>query len=61
VRDGTLLALKVKLPIATVTTTVEVKAEPVVVMGTTVGVLTAVHNSIPSAPSAGGGFSPMRQ
>jgi hypothetical protein len=61
VRDGTLLALKVKLPVAAVNTTIEVKAEPVVIMGTTVGVLTEVHNSIPSVPSSGGGLSPMRQ
>ena len=61
VREGTLLGLKVKLPVAAVNTTVEVKAEPVVIMGTTVGILTEVHNSIPSAPSSGGGFSLMRQ
>jgi hypothetical protein len=60
-RDGTLLALKVKLPLAAVNTTVEVKAEPVVIMGPLAGILTEVHNSIPSAPSSGGGFSPMRQ
>lgn len=60
IRDGILLALKVKMPVAAVNTTVEVKAEPVVIMGTT-GILTEVHNSVPSAPSAGGGFSPMRQ
>lgn len=58
---GTLLRLKVKLPVAEVNTTVEVKAEPVAIMGSTVGILTEVHNSIPSAPSSGGGFSPMRQ
>lgn len=61
VSDGTLLGLKVKLPVANVNTTVEVKAEPVVIMGTTVGILTEVHNSIPSAPSSGGGLMPMRQ
>jgi hypothetical protein len=60
IRDGMLLALKVKMLVAAVNTTVEVKAEPVVVMGTT-GILTEVHNSIPSAPSSGAGFSPMRQ
>ena len=59
VRDGALLAVKVKLPVAAVNTTVEVKAESVVIMGT-VGMLTEVHNSIPSVPSSGGGFSPMR-
>ena len=61
VSDGTLLRLKVKLPVAEVNTTVEVKAEPVVIMGTTVGILTEVHNSIPSVPSSGGGLMPMRQ
>ena len=60
VRDGAFLALKVKLPVAAVNTTVEVKAEPVVAGVLTVGVLAAVHNSVPSAPSARGGFSPMR-
>jgi hypothetical protein len=60
IRDGILLALKVKMLVAAVNTTVEVKAEPVVIMGTT-GILTEVHNSIPSAPSSGAGFSPMRQ
>jgi hypothetical protein len=60
VSDGTLLGLKVKLPVAEVNTTVEVKAEPAVIMGTTVGILTEVHNSIPSAPSSGGGLMPMR-
>jgi hypothetical protein len=60
IRDGMLLALKVKMLVAAVNTTVEVKAESVVIMGTT-GILTEVHNSIPSAPSSGAGFSPMRQ
>jgi carboxypeptidase family protein len=60
VSDGTLLGLKVKLPVAAVNTTLEVKAEPVVIMGTTVGILTEVHNSVPSAPSSGGGILPMR-
>jgi hypothetical protein len=59
--DGTLLGMKVKLPVAEVNTTVEVKAAPTVIMGTTVGILAAVPNSIPSAPSARGGFLPMRQ
>jgi hypothetical protein len=58
VRDGALLAMKVKLPVATVNTTVEVKAESVVIMGT-VGILTEVHNSVP-ATSSGGGLMPMR-
>ncbi|MGB8130201.1 MAG: carboxypeptidase-like regulatory domain-containing protein [Candidatus Angelobacter sp.] len=61
VREGTLLGLNVKLPVAPVNTTVEVKAEPVAIMGTTMGEITAVHNSTSSAPSLGGGFSPMRQ
>jgi Carboxypeptidase regulatory-like domain len=60
-RAGMLMALKVKMPVAAVNTTVEVKAEPVAVMGTMVGILTEVHNSIPSAPSSGGGILPMRQ
>lgn len=60
VRAGILLGLKVKLPVAAVNTTIEVKAEPVVIMGW-VGMLTEGHNSIPSAPSSNGGFSPMRQ
>jgi hypothetical protein len=46
VHVGTLLALKVKLPVAAVNTVVEVKAEPLVIMGTTVGVLTEVHQSV---------------
>jgi len=61
VRDGTLLALKVKLPVAAVNTTVEVTAELGEIMGPMAGILSAVPNSIPSAPSARGGFSPMRQ
>lgn len=60
VRDGTLLALKVKLPVAAVNTTVEVKSEPAIVMGT-VGILTEVHQLL-SPPTAGPGQprSPMR-
>jgi hypothetical protein len=61
VRDGALLALKVKLPVAAVNTTVEVTAELGEIMGPMSGILSAVPNSIPSAPSARGGFSPMRQ
>src|SRR5579864_434134 len=60
ISDGTLLGLKVKLPVAAVNTTVEIKAEPVVIMGTTVGILTEVHNSVPSVPSSGGGILPMQ-
>jgi len=61
VSDGTLLRLKVKLPVAELNTTVEVKAEPVAIMGTMAAILTEVHNSNPSAPSSGGGLMPMRQ
>jgi hypothetical protein len=61
VRDGTLLALRVKLPVAVVNTTVEVKAEPVVIMGTTVGILTEVHQSLfPPAGGASGPRAPIR-
>lgn len=60
VRDGAFLALKVKLPVAAVNTTVEVTAAPVTIMGPMAGIVSAVPNSIPSAPSARGGFSPMR-
>jgi len=60
VHDGTLLALKMKLPVAAVNTVVEVKAEPPVIMGT-VGVLTEVHQSLfPPAAAAGQPRSPMR-
>jgi hypothetical protein len=61
VSDRRLLGLKIKLPVAEVNTTVEVKAEPVVIMGTTVGILTGVHQYIPSVPSSGSGPLPMRQ
>lgn len=61
VREGSFLGLEIKLPIATVTTTVEVKAGPVAIQGTTGEVLTEVHPSIPSAPFSGVGLSPMRQ
>jgi hypothetical protein len=61
ISDGTLLGLKVKLPVAEVNTTVEVKAEPVVIMGTMAGILTEVHQSLsPPAAGAGGPRSPMR-
>jgi len=61
VHDGTLLALKMKLPVAAVNTVVEVKAEPPVIMGT-VGVLTEVHQSLfPPAAAAGQPRSPMRE
>lgn len=61
VRDGALLALKVKLPVAAVNTTVEVTATLGDIMGPMAGIVSAVPNSFPSAPSARGGFSPMRQ
>ena len=59
VRSGTLLGLKIKLPVAEVNQTVEVKAEPVEIMGTTVGVLTEIHNSVPPMRTTGGQRSPM--
>ena len=61
VHDGALLGLKVKLPVAAINTTVEVKAESVAIMGTTVGILAAVHNAVPSSPSSRSGLLPMRQ
>lgn len=59
IHDGILLGLKVKLPVAAVNTTVEVRAETMGIVDT-VGVLAEVHNSIPAGPSSGG-LSPMRQ
>jgi uncharacterized membrane protein len=59
VHSGTLLGLKIKLPVAEANVTVEVKAEPVEIMGTTVGVLTEIHNSVPPTPTSGGQRSPM--
>jgi len=61
VRNGTLLGLKIKLPMAEVNETVEVKAEPVEVMGTTVGILTEIHDSVPPMRTSGGQRSPMSQ
>jgi hypothetical protein len=60
VREGTLIGLKVKLPLAEVNTTITVEAEPSVVQGTTVGILTS--ESIPAFPpsSSSGQRSPMR-
>lgn len=61
VRDGMMLAVKVKLPIAAVNTTVEVKAEPAVIMGTTAGVLIDSHQSLyPPAGGAPGPRAPIR-
>ena len=62
VHVGSLLGLKVKLPVADVNVTVEVKAESMAVMGTSMGGLIAVHNSfaLPEA-ATGGQHSPMRQ
>jgi hypothetical protein len=59
VRDGTLLGLKIKLPVAEVNVTVDVNGEATVVMGTTVGVLTEIHNSLPPIRTSGGQRSPM--
>jgi hypothetical protein len=59
VREGSLLGLKVKLPVADVNVTVEVKAESMVVMGTSVGVLAEVHNSLLPVATAGGQHFPM--
>ncbi|HET8888009.1 MAG TPA: carboxypeptidase-like regulatory domain-containing protein [Candidatus Angelobacter sp.] len=59
VRDGMLLGLRIKLPLAEVNQTVEVKAEPVEIMGTTVGILTEMHNSVPPMRTTGGQRSPM--
>jgi hypothetical protein len=58
VHNGTLLGLKIKLPVAEANVTVEVKAEPVVVMGTTVGIV--MGSPIPLRPvNPGGQRSPM--
>jgi hypothetical protein len=58
VEKGSLLGLKVKLPVADVNVTVEVKAEPMAVMGT-MGILTTVHDSLPHS-NAGGQRLPMK-
>ncbi|HZI58001.1 MAG TPA: carboxypeptidase-like regulatory domain-containing protein [Verrucomicrobiae bacterium] len=60
VREEALLRLKVKLPVADVNVTVEVKAEPMVVMGTSIGVLTEVHDSLPLPVATAGQHFPMR-
>lgn len=61
VHDGALVGLKVKLPVADVNVTVEVNAESLGVMETTVGVLAEVHDSLAlPAASSGGQRSPMR-
>jgi len=59
VQSGALLGLKIKLPVAEVNVTVEVKAEPAVVMGTTVGILTEIHNSPLPTNTPGGQHSLM--
>jgi Carboxypeptidase regulatory-like domain len=59
VHSGTLLGLKIKLPVAEANVTVEVNAEPAVVMGTTVGILTEIHNSPLPTNTPGGQRSPM--
>ena len=53
VRNGTLLGLRVKLPVAQANVTVEVKAESVVVMGTTVGIV--MGSPVPLRPVTPGG------
>jgi hypothetical protein len=58
VHSGMLLGLKIKLPVAEANVTVEVTAEPVEVMGTTVGmVMGSPVSSRPVNPS--GQRSPM--
>ena len=52
--------LLVKLQIAKTTTTVEVKAEPTVIMGTTVGVIVTTENPLPLVPFSAGRPAPMR-
>ena len=59
VRDGMLLGLRIKLPVVEVSQTVEVKAEPVEIMGTFVEVRTEIHNSLPPAATFGGQRSPI--
>jgi len=59
VHSGALLGLKIKLPVAEVNVTVEVTAQPVEIMGSTVGVLTEIHNAVPPTPTSGGRRSPM--
>jgi hypothetical protein len=52
--------LQVKLQIAVQTTTIEVKASPVEVMGTVMGMITPVQSSgFPPAPSSGGRPAPL--
>lgn len=59
VHSGTLLGLKIKLPVAEVNQTVEVKSESTETMVTTVGVLAEIHNSVPPMRTSGGQRSPM--
>ncbi len=59
VRDGMLLGLRIKLPVAEVNQTVEVTAEPAEIMGTFAEVRTEIHDSLPPAASLGGQRSPM--
>jgi Carboxypeptidase regulatory-like domain len=60
VQNGMHLSLKLKLPIAELTQTVEVQAAPVVVMGTTMGMVEGTHSSIPPISPSGGQRTPMR-
>jgi hypothetical protein len=58
VHSGTLLGLKIKLPVAEANVTVEVKAQPVEIMGTTVGIV--MGSPVPLRPvNPGGQRSPM--
>ena len=58
IHSGTLLGLKIKLPVAEANVTVEVNAEPVQIMGTTVGMV--MGSPVPLRPmNPGGQRSPM--
>jgi uncharacterized membrane protein len=59
VHSGTLLGLKIKLPVPEANVTVEVTAQPVEIMGTTVGVLTEIHNSPLPTNTPSGQRSPL--
>ncbi|HEX7289228.1 MAG TPA: carboxypeptidase-like regulatory domain-containing protein [Candidatus Angelobacter sp.] len=52
--------VQVQLQVAKVATTVEVKAEPMEVMGTTVGVIVTTENPLPPMPISSGRPAPMR-
>jgi hypothetical protein len=59
VHDPALLELRIKLPVAVANETVEVKGGSAVVMVTTVGVLTEIHNTLPPTPTSDGQRLPM--